>query len=293
MKVRKAVILAAGFGTRFLPATKAMPKEMLPIIDKPVIHFVVEEAINSGIKDIIIVTGRGKYNIENYFDRNPELEHLLHAKGDKEKLEQIEHISRMANIFYVRQKEPKGIPDAVACARDHIDGESFAVLTGDDFFLGAVPSVKQMALVHEKHGGSVIGCMRVPKSEIHKYGAIKGKEIEKGVFEVEEMVEKPSPEQAPSDIASCGRWIFTPEFFDCIDDAPLVKGEKWWPDVAKAVARKHKQKFYAKILDCEWKAVGDKANFVKATVEFGLKHADTSEAVREYLKELARKDFKP
>lgn len=293
MKVRKAIVLAAGFGTRFLPATKAMPKEMLPIIDKPIIQFVVEEVIDSGIEDIIIVTGRNKSNIENHFDRNPELEHLLHAKGDKARLEQVEHISKMANIFYVRQKEMKGIPDAVLCAREHVGDEPFAVLTGDDFFVGKVPSVKQMTNVYDRYGASVVGAVRTPKSEVHKFAELAGREVEPGVIDLTKMIEKPKPEEVISDVVSCGRWVFTPEFFDYVESAPAVRSEKSWPDVANVVMREEKQKFYAKILDCKWHAVGHKANFVNSTIELALSHEETAESVRAYLKELARRNFEP
>ncbi|HII38753.1 TPA: UTP--glucose-1-phosphate uridylyltransferase [Candidatus Micrarchaeota archaeon] len=289
MKVRKAIVLAAGFGTRFLPATKAMPKEMLPIIDKPIIHYVVEEVLSAGIKDIILVTGRGKYNIENYFDRNPELEHLLHSKGDKARLEQVEYISKMADLFYVRQKTAKGIPDAVTCCRDHVGNEPFVVLNGDDFFEGPSP-VRQLMQVYEKYGSGVIGGTRIPRENVYRYGVMAGPEVEPGVIEIEKMVEKPKVEDAPSNLVSSGRWLFTPEFFDAVEETPEVRGEKWWPDVAKVVTKKTGQKFYARALDARWHAVGDQTNFVKSTIHFALQRDDMKKEIAAYIQERVKNE---
>ena len=288
MKVRKAVVLAAGFGTRFLPATKAQPKEMLPIIDKPVIQYVVEEVIQAGIKDIILVTGRGKHNIENHFDRSPDLELHLLKKDDQEKLAQVEKISKMADVFYVRQKEQKGLPDAIYCARDHINDEPFAVLYGDDFFTGKNP-LKELLDVYDKYHSSVVGVTEVPRKEVYRYGVIKGREIEPSVYEMDDVVEKPKVEEAPSNLVNNGRLVLTPEYFEAIEQAPFVKGEKWWPDAARILMKK--QKFYAKRMDAKWHAVGDKTNYVKTTIEFALKRDDMKNDVKAYLQELAKKNF--
>jgi len=289
LKVRKAVVLAAGFGTRFLPATKAQPKEMLPIIDKPIIQFVVEEVLDAGIRDIIIVTGRGKHNIENHFDRNPDLEMHLRNKDDKEKLAQVEQIGKLADVFYVRQKEQKGLPDAIYCARDHINGEPFAVLNGDDFFTGSVPPLKELLDVYEKHHASVVGVTEVPRKEVFRYGVIKGREVEPSVYEIEDLVEKPKVEEAPSNLVSNGRWIFTPEYFEAIENAPLFKNEKWWPDAARILLKK--QKIYAKKMKARWHAVGNKTDYVKTNIEFALKRDDMKNDIKTYLQELAKKDF--
>jgi len=288
MKVRKAVVLAAGFGTRFLPATKAQPKEMLPIIDKPIIQYVVEEVLEAGIRDIIIVTGRGKHNIENHFDRNPDLEQHLLKKDDKEKLAQVEKISKMADVFYVRQKEQKGIPDAIYCARDHLNNEPFLVLNGDDFFTGKNP-LKELIDVYNKYECSVVGATEVPRKEVHRYGVIKGRQVEADVYQVEDLVEKPRVEEAPSNLVSNGRWLFTPEFLDAIPETPLVKNEKWWPDTARILLKN--QKIFAKRMNAAWHAVGDKTNYVKTTIEFALKRDDMKNDVKAYLQELVNKNF--
>lgn len=283
--IRKAVIPAAGFGTRFLPITKAMPKEMLPIIDKPVIQYVVEEALKSGIEDIIVVTGRGKYAIENYFDKSFELEHILKNKGDKEKLDIVENVSRITDIFYARQKEQLGLADAIRTAKKHVDGENFAVLLGDVIVESETPSIKQLERIMEKYKGSVTGVEEVKKEEIHKFGIIKGKRIDSKTLEIEDFVEKPTPEKAPSNLAAVGRYVFTPEIFDAIDSIPLVKGEYLLPDATIELTKK--QKAYAHVIDGRVYSVGDKMEFLKATVELGLKRNDTKE-FKEFLKQLIK-----
>lgn len=270
--IRKAVIPAAGFGTRFLPITKAMPKEMLPIIDKPVIQYVVEEALKSGIDDIIIVTGRGKYAIENYFDKSFELEHVLKNKGDKEKLDIVENVSKMADVFYVRQKEQLGLADAIRTAKKHVDGENFAVLLGDVIVESETPSIKQLERVMEKHKASVIGVEEVRRDEIHKFGIVKGRKIDSKTLEIEDFIEKPEPEKAPSNLASMGRYVFTPEIFDAIDSIPLSKGEYLLPDATLKLAKNHKA--LAHVINGRVYSVGDKIEFLKATIELSLKRED-------------------
>ncbi len=286
--IRKAVIPAAGFGTRFLPITKAMPKEMLPIIDKPVIQYIVEEALKSGIEDIIIVTGRGKYSIENYFDKSFELEHVLKNKGDKEKLDIVENVSKMADIFYVRQKEQLGLADAIRTAKNHLDGEEFAVLLGDVIVESKTPSIKQLEMVMEKHKASVIGVEEVKMEEIHKFGIVKGRKIDSKTLEIEDFIEKPKPEKAPSNLASMGRYVFTPEIFDAIDSIPISKGEYLLPDATLKLAKKHKA--LAHVINGRVYSVGDKMEFLKATVELGLKREDLKD-FKKMLEQIIKNGF--
>ncbi len=285
MKIKKAVIPAAGFGTRFLPATKAMPKEMLPIIDKPAIQYVVEEAIDAGIEDIIIITGRGKHAIEDHFDKSIELEHLLEKNKDFEKLEKISEIAEMVDIHYVRQKVQLGLPDAIAVAKKHIGSEPFAVLYGDDIHVSnnGKSAIKQVIECAEKYNSSVFGVTPVDKSEVYKYGVIKGKQLEAGVFELDDIIEKPSVENAPSNLVNSGRNVFTPAFFDAVEKAPIgKKGEKHIDAVAKEMM-KH-EKVNAKQLDARWYPVGDKLTFVKTTIDFALAHDEIKQEIRSYLK---------
>ncbi|MDO9324455.1 MAG: UTP--glucose-1-phosphate uridylyltransferase GalU, partial [Methanoregula sp.] len=214
--IHKAVIPAAGLGTRFLPVTKSMPKEMLPIIDKPVIHYVVEEAVNSGIDDIIIITGRGKRAIEDYFDAAPELEMRLKDQHKNETLSRLKEIADFPKIHYVRQKEPNGLGDAILQAENHIGNEPFAVLLGDDIISGSTPCTAQLMSVYSRFKSSVISVEHVPREKICNYGIIKGTAIEPDIIRIEDIVEKPTPEKAPSDIGAVGRYIFVPEIFDCL-----------------------------------------------------------------------------
>ncbi|MBI4406328.1 UTP--glucose-1-phosphate uridylyltransferase [Candidatus Micrarchaeota archaeon] len=286
MKIRKAVIPAAGFGTRFLPATKAMPKEMLPIIDKPAIQYVVEEAIAAGIEDILIVTGRGKHAIEDHFDKSIELEHLLEKNKDFEKLEKIVEIAELVDIHYVRQKVQKGLPHAIAVAKKHVGDEPFAVLYGDDIHLanGAKPAIKQVMEVAEKYEASVFGVTPVDKQVVHKYGVIKGKQLESGLYELEDIVEKPR-EKPPSNLVNSGRNVFTPAFFEAEEKAPIAdKGEKHIDAVAKGIMQR--EKVYAKQINAKWYPVGDRLTFVKTTIDFALQHPEMSGEIRSYLKTL-------
>lgn len=291
MKIRKAVIPAAGLGTRFLPATKAQPKEMLPIVDKPTIQYIVEEAIHSGIEDIIIITGRGKMAIEDHFDKSYELENTLDAKGKRELLNLVEYISNMASIHYVRQKEPKGLGHAVWCARKFVGNEPFAVMLGDDVVVSQKPCLKQMIEVYEKYACSVLGVQKVEPSEVNKYGIVQlGKEITARIQEVQNMVEKPKTNEAPSNLAIMGRYILTPEIFDIIESIPPgAGGEIQLTDAIKVLNKKQK------ILSYDYEGtrydVGDKLGYIKATVEFAINREDLGEAVREYLWTLMRKGF--
>jgi len=290
MKVRKAVIPAAGFGTRFLPATKAMPKEMLPIIDKPTIQYVVEEAIAAGLDDILIVTGRGKYAIEDHFDKSIELEHLLEKNKDFEKLEKISEIAEMVDIHYVRQKTPLGLPDAINVARKHVGDEPFAVLYGDDVhvpFPGAKPAIKQVIDCAEKYGASCFGVTAT--EEVEKYGVVKGKEVERGVLRIEDFIEKPTRQSAPTNLVNSGRNVFTPEFFDaCSRTAVGKKGEKHIDAVTKEIMKK--EKVYAKKLDARWYPVGDKFSFVKTTIDFALAHKEMRQEILDYIKQIAENE---
>jgi UTP--glucose-1-phosphate uridylyltransferase len=224
--IRKAVIPAAGLGTRFLPATKSMPKEMLPIIDKPIIHFVVEEAIASGIEDIIVITGRGKRAIEDYFDTSPELESHLFQNEKYELLREVKDISSLADIHYIRQKEPKGLGDAVLKAEKHVGDEPFAVLLGDDIIKAEIPCIKQLMDLFDKYNNSIIAVEEVTKEKISDYGIIKGREIEESIYLIEDIIEKPSLEEAPSNTGTVGRYILTPEIFDCIKKTSQGKGNE-------------------------------------------------------------------
>ena len=232
----KAVIPAAGLGTRFLPATKAQPKEMLPVFNKPTIQYVVEEAVNSGIDDIIIITGKGKRPIEDHFDKSWELESNLEKKGKLDYLHEVQEISNMADIFYVRQKKQNGLGDAISCAKKHIGDEPFAVLLGDTITYSDTPCTKQLIDVHEKYGGSVIAIEELPERKIERYGIVDGNEIENNIFKVNNLVEKPKLEDAPSNLGITGRYILTPDIFDKLESIEAgVGGEIQLTDAINAV----------------------------------------------------------
>ena len=283
--IRKAVIPAAGLGTRFLPATKSMPKEMLPVIDKPIIQFVVEEAIASGIEDIIIITGRGKRALEDYFDTSPELENHLLQNGKYELLREVKDISTLADIHYIRQKEPKGLGDAVLKAEKHVGDEPFAVLLGDDIIKAEIPCIKQLTNLFEKYKKPVIAVEEVAKEKISDYGIIKRREIEDSVYLVEDMIEKPSLEEAPSNIGTVGRYILTPEIFDCIKRTPLGKGnEIQLTDAIRMLMEK--EDVYGYAFKGKRYDAGDKIGYVKAIIDFALDRGDIKEEVRRYLEGL-------
>ncbi|MCK6073808.1 UTP--glucose-1-phosphate uridylyltransferase GalU [Paenibacillus silvae] len=282
--IRKAIIPAAGLGTRFLPATKAQPKEMLPIVDKPTIQYIVEEAIASGIEDIMIVTGRNKRAIEDHFDRSVELELALQKK--EELLEIVQEISKMADIHYIRQKEPLGLGHAVLCARKFVGNEPFAVLLGDDIIDSEVPCLKQLIRVYEQEHKSVVGVQQVDWNETHKYGIIEPGAQKSNQSEVLDLIEKPKV-QAPSNIAIMGRYILDPQVFTYLEHTlPGANGEIQLTDALRGIA--HNQGLIALQFQGSRYDVGDKFGFLQATVDFALKNNDLQGRFREYLIELSR-----
>jgi UTP--glucose-1-phosphate uridylyltransferase len=284
-RIRKAVFPAAGLGTRFLPATKAQPKEMLPLVDKPLIQYVVEEAIDSGIDQIIVVTGRGKNSIEDHFDISYELEQLLHERGKDKELELVRRISDLAQFVYVRQRQALGLGHAVWIAHDVVDEEPFAVMLGDDIIDAGTPCLKQMIEVYDRYQGPVVGIMPIDGPEISRFGVIQAEEIEDRVYRITDMVEKPRPEEAPSNLAIIGRYILTPDIFAEIQSTkPDARGEIQLTDAMRSLLRK--RPFYGyEFAGCRYDA-GDKVGFLKATVEFALKHDDIAEEFRQYLRNL-------
>jgi UTP--glucose-1-phosphate uridylyltransferase len=286
-KVRKAVFPAAGLGTRFLPATKAQPKEMLPLVDKPIIQYVIEEAVAAGITQIIIVTGRGKNAIEDHFDVSYELEKLLEERGKTELLDEVRAISNMISVSYVRQKETLGLGHAVLVAKDLVGDEPFAVMLGDDIIDAAVPCMRQMVEVFEEHEGPVVAVHQVPRDEISAYGVIAGT-ADPGndrLFRVTDMVEKPKKEEAPSDLAIIGRYILTPDIFEILEKTPRDKGgEIQLTNGIRVLAER--RPVYAYRFEGRRHDAGNKLGFLKATVEFALKRDDLGGPFREYLKSL-------
>lgn len=287
MRVRKAVIPAAGLGTRFLPATKAQPKEMLPIVDKPTIQYIIEEAVQSGIEDIVIISGRGKRAIEDHFDKSFELEETLEQKGKHDALEELRAISHLANIYYIRQKEPKGLGHAIWCARSFIGNEPFAVLLGDDIVQSDKPCLQQMMDVFTRFQSSIVGVQEVPDEDVSKYGIIskKGYDLEPGVIRVQDFVEKPSPAEAPSNYAIMGRYILQPDIFDILErQEPGAGGEIQLTDAL------HTLNFTKEVLAYNFQGirydVGDKFGFIKATIDFALTRDGLSDEVFQYMKQL-------
>jgi UTP--glucose-1-phosphate uridylyltransferase len=285
LKVRKAVFPAAGLGTRFLPATKASPKEMLPLVDKPLIQYVVEEAVASGIESIIIVTGRGKAAIEDHFDVSFELEKLLEERGKKEELKAMRAISEMARVSYVRQREALGLGHAVLQARDLVGDEPFAVMLSDDIVDSDTPALRQLLDVYEKYDAPVVATMQVEGEAISRFGAIDGEEVEDGVFRIKDMVEKPPLSEAPSDLAIIGRYVLTPDIFDEIEKTrPGAIGEIQITDAMRSLLKK--RPFYAVRFKGTRYDAGDKLGFLIATVEFALKHKELAPEFSEYLQSL-------
>ncbi len=281
----KVVIPAAGLGTRLLPATKAQPKEMLPVVDKPAIQYVVEEAVASGIKDILIITGRGKRAIEDHFDKSVELENILEKTGKSKELKEIRKISDIADIFYIRQKEQLGLGHAVLCAKEHINDEPFAVMLGDDLIIGDKPGIKQLLDVFERFNSSVIAVERVPEDKVHRYGVIKGKEVEDKLYEIEDIIEKPSREEAPSNIATMGRYVFTPRIFECLKKTgPGVGGEIQLTDAIKLLLGS--EKVYAYEFSGRRYDIGTKEDWIKATIKLALQRDDLKDDITEFLKEI-------
>jgi UTP--glucose-1-phosphate uridylyltransferase len=285
-KIRKAVFPAAGLGTRFLPATKAQPKEMLPLVDKPIIQYVIEEAVASGLTSIIIVTGRGKNAIEDHFDVSYELEKLLEERGKTDLLEEVRNISSLINVSYVRQGESLGLGHAVLMARDLIGDEPFAVMLGDDIIDSEVPCMKQMVGVFERYGGPVIAVQQVARDEISAYGVIDGApESEPRVYRIRDMVEKPRAEEAPSDLAIIGRYILTPDIFEALETTPRDGGGEI--QLTNGLRRlKELRTLYGYRFEGVRHDAGNKLGFLKATVEFALKRDDLGAPFREYLRSL-------
>jgi len=287
VSIRKAVFPAAGLGTRFLPATKAQPKEMLPILDKPTIQYVVEEAVASGIKDIIIVTGRGKNAIEDHFDRSIELEMMLQRKGRTDLLEIVQRVSELIQVCYVRQKEPLGLGHAILAARDLVGDEPFAALLGDDILTDEVPALRQMMRVYEAHRCSVLLVKRVPRAEVSRYGVIKARKIDERLYHIMDMVEKPEVDKAPSDLALIGRYILMPEIFPILAETASDRtGEIQLTNALKALLKRKKQMIYALEFQGRWHDAGTVLGFLKTTVEFALERPDLAPSFREFLRGL-------
>src|SRR4030067_913990 len=282
MPITKAVFPAAGLGTRFLPATKASPKEMLPLVDKPLIQYVVEEAISSGIEEIIIITGRGKRAIEDHFDISFELEDILRQKGKKKLLAEVQKISNMLDICYVRQKEPSGLGHEILCAKNLVKGEPFAVLLGDDVIDEKVPGLRQMLEVYYTYNAPVIAIQEVDRSQVSNYGIIKATRVEEGIYRVTDMVEKPSVDDAPSTLAIIGRYILTPDIIELLKKTRPGSGKEiQLTDALRDLAKTrpvYAYKFQGKRYDA-----GDKLGFLKATVEFALKNEEFGGELRRYL----------
>ena len=288
-KIRKAVIPAAGFGTRFLPATKATPKEMLPIVDKPTIQYIVEEAVASGIEDILIISGHAKRAIEDHFDSAPTLEAELKAKGKTDLLKLVQETSEI-NVHYIRQKHMRGLGDAILCAKAFIDNEPFAVLLGDDIVYNPeMPALKQLMDMYTQTGATILGCQQVPKEKVSSYGIVAGEQtINEQLMKVNDMIEKPSIEEAPSRMAVLGRYIITPDVFEVLQNTkPGKGGEVQLTDALKVMAKR--ENVYAYNFTGKRYDVGDKLGFLKATVEFALLRDDLAESFADYLKDTVKK----
>lgn len=288
-KIRKAIIPAAGLGTRFLPATKAQPKEMLPIVDKPTIQYIVEEAIKAGIEDIIIVTGRNKRAIEDHFDRSMELEGFLEKNAKEELLDLVQDVAQMADIYYVRQKEALGLGHAIYSARKFIGNEPFAVLLGDDIIYSEVPALRQMISQYERYGASIVGVQEVPLWDTSKYGIVDGEKFADRLYRAKDMVEKPRPADAPeTHLAIMGRYILNPEIFDILRILPAGKGgEIQLTDGIKELGRS--QEILAYEFEGRRYDVGDKLGFVEATIEYALRREDLAEDLITFLRNFVQK----
>ena len=281
--VKKAIIPAAGLGTRFLPATKSQPKEMLPIVDKPTLQYIIEEAIESGIEEILIVTGRSKKSIEDHFDRSVELELELEQKGKTEMLKMVQDISNMVNIHYIRQKEPKGLGHAIHCAKSFIGNEPFAVLLGDDIVDADTPCLKQLINAYDEYKTSVLGVQKVAKEDTDKYGILDVKHIEDRVYKVKDLVEKPSIEESPSNVAILGRYIITPKIFEILENTKPGKGNEI--QLTDALLKLiEEEAMYAYDFEGRRYDVGDKLGFLQATVEYALRKEELRDGFIDYLK---------
>jgi UTP--glucose-1-phosphate uridylyltransferase len=286
--IRKAVIPAAGFGTRFLPATKSQPKEMLPIVDTPVIQYVIEEAVAAGITDILMIIGKGKRAIEEHFDRSFQLESQLAAKGKQKELEIVQRISNLADIHFVWQKEMNGLGDAINCARHHVGSEPFAVLLGDTIMDSPSPAIGQLCEIYNEYEKSVVLLEQVDPSRVSRYGVIDGDPVADRLFKVNDFVEKPSIDEAPSNLVIASRYIFTPQIFDYLKKTkPGKGGEIQITDAMRLMVKEHDM--YGRILDGRRCDIGNKQGFVKTNVEFALKHPDMAEEMAAFIKDLAGK----
>ena len=288
MKIRKAVIPAAGLGTRFLPATKAQPKEMLPIVDKPTLQYIIEECIGSGIEEILIITGRNKKSIEDHFDKNIELEMELEKSGKQEMLEMVRNISDMANIHFIRQKEPKGLGHAIYCSKTFVGNEPFAVLLGDDIVYNEEkPCLKQILECYNEYKTSILGVQKVPRENINKYGIVEAKHIEDRVYKVKGLIEKPNMNQTNSNIAILGRYIITPRIFEILENLEPGKGGEI--QLTDALLKLSKEEaIYAYNFEGKRYDVGDKFGFLQATVEYALRKDELKDDFIKYLKEIVK-----
>ena len=287
-KVRKAVIPAAGLGTRFLPATKSQPKEMVPVIDKPTIQYVVEEAVGAGITDILVITGRGKRAIEDHFDRNFELEFYLEQGKKDDELAQVQAISEMADIHYIRQRDPLGLGHAVSVARQHVGSEPFAVLLGDDIMVDDSKLLKSMLEVYERYGRSVVAVLEVAREDIKNYGCVTPEVMEENLVRVRSIVEKPKPEEAPSNLAVIGRYVFTPEIFDALDRiTPGAGGELQLTDAMSLLLET--QTVFGYSFETGRYDIGKKIDFLRATVELALDRDDLGDEFKAFLADLVQR----
>ena len=289
MKVKKAIIPAAGLGTRFLPATKAQPKEMLPLVDKPSIQYIIEEAVASGIEDILIITGRGKRAIEDHFDRSYELEKELLRKNQKELHQQMRAISEIANIYYVRQKEALGLGYAIYQGRNFIGNEPFAILLGDDVVRSSIPCTRQLMDCYQKYHNPIIGIQHVTPAEVSSYGIVAGQQIEERVHLLEKLVEKPAPEEAPSNLAVMGRYIVTPDIFPILETLPPGKnGEIQLTDALALLGKDRRLLAYR--FQGERYDIGSRFGYIRATIDFALEREDLKEPLMDYLASLTQKN---
>ena len=276
----KAVIPAAGLGTRFLPATKAQPKEMLPVYDKPTIQYVIEESVSSGVDDILIVTGKGKRSIEDHFDRSFELEHHLKTKGKEDFLKEIEYISDLADIHFIRQKKQKGLGDAIYCAKKHVGNDPFVVMLGDTITKDTVPCTKQLIDIYERYGKSVIALEEVPDEKVERYGIIGGEEIEDSIYKIDKLVEKPPLRVAPSNLAIMGRYVLTPDIFDCIENVePGYGGEIQLTDALSKLDEIYGQVFKGESFD-----IGNRIDWLKTSLKFALEDEEAKEDILNFIK---------
>lgn len=285
--IKKAVIPAAGYGTRFLPITKSQPKEMIPIVDTPVIQYVIEEAVASGITDILMIIGKGKRAIEEHFDRSPLLEESLIEKENFDMLEKIRNISRLANIHFVWQKEMNGLGDAIKYARYHVGNEPFAVLLGDTLVQSDIPVTRQLIGVYERYRGSVVALEEVKPEMVHRYGIIDGNKLEDKILIANDWIEKPAPNEAPSNLAIASRYIFTPEIFDCLDRTiPGKNNEIQLTDAMRALVKN--QAMYGLIFDGKRYDIGNKMGFLKTNIIYGLQDAEIGSELKKWLKQFVK-----